>query len=195
MTMNNKINENVTLGFNLDKNATEYMLSVMGNYRKVTEKNEQRKYGDVCSSKGQYIDFKFDQYDNRNVGIEETQVCGYGWLDELDDETTIMWIKVANGYYCYAKVKDIREFKKTTKYAIRKLNTAYTGTTFKNFSFDEIVSNVKNAHTGKLPENMWNNRPDSIKLSKSSWSDSDLYKNITKEEYLEQCAKDYDSIK
>lgn len=197
---NENRNIRVNEGFTLDKLATDFMIEYwFTKWEKVTEKEEQKKYGDIKNSNNTYIDFKFDCYSNRNIVIEETQLCGYGWLDELDVESWICWVKCATGELVMAKVKDIIEFKHSTLYKIRQENKAYTGTTYKNFSIDEIKQYVNGAkYTDLSTYSTWNNRPKEMKASKTSYSDEKLYRNKSFEELvnknISRLAREYERI-
>ena len=95
----------------------------------------QQKVGDFYNTVlGKNIDFKVDCYDNNNnIVIEENQVSGTNWIDELDDNSFIAYVKINTGVaFCWS-IKQLKEFKKTSTYKNRKSFTAWSNTTFKNF--------------------------------------------------------------
>ena len=98
-------------------------------------KQAQQKIGDFFYTFiGKNFDFKIDCYDNKNnIVIEENQVSGTNWIDELDDNSFIAYIKINTGVtFCWS-VKQLKEFKKSSTYKNRKSFTAWSNTTFKNF--------------------------------------------------------------
>lgn len=100
----------------------------------------QLKVGDFYyATLGKNIDFKIDCYNNRNnIVLEENQLSGTNWIDELDDDTFIAYVKINNGgCFCWS-VKQLKEFRKTAKYRNRKSFKAWSGTTFKNFRLAEM---------------------------------------------------------
>lgn len=95
----------------------------------------QQKIGDFFYTVlGKNFDFKIDCYDNKNnIVIEENQVSGTNWIDELDDNSFIAYVKINTGVtFCWS-VKQLKEFKKKPTYKNRKSFTAWSNTTFKNF--------------------------------------------------------------
>ena len=98
-------------------------------------KQAQQKIGDFFYTViGKNFDFKIDCYDNKNnIVIEENQVSGTNWIDELDDNSFIAYVKINTGVaFCWS-VKQLKEFRKTSTYKNRKSFTAWSNTTFKNF--------------------------------------------------------------
>ena len=103
-------------------------------------KQEQQKIGDFFYTViGKSFDFKIDCYDNKNnIVIEENQVSGTNWIDELDDNSFIAYVKINIGVaFCWS-VKQLKEFRKTAIYKNRKSFTAWSNTTFKNFRLSEM---------------------------------------------------------
>ena len=98
-------------------------------------KQAQQKIGDFYNTViGKNIDFKIDCYDNKNnIVIEENQVSGTNWIDELDDNSFIAYVKINTGVtFCWA-IKQLKEFRKTSTYKNRRSFTAWSNTTFKSF--------------------------------------------------------------
>ena len=103
-------------------------------------KQAQQKIGDFFYTViGKNFDFKIDCYDNKNnIVIEENQISGTNWLDELDDNSFIAYVKVNTGVtFCWS-VKQLKEFRKTATYKSRKSCIAWSYTTFKNFRLSEM---------------------------------------------------------
>lgn len=161
--------DKIEKGFQIDEIGTEYMLNTfLKGYSHITSEYEQRHRGDATNGK-QCIDFKFDQYDNDNIVVEIMQKSGTNWLDELDDNTIVMWVKLATGIIAKAKVKDLRDFRNTALYLFRKSFTAYTGTTFKNFRLLECKHNIAGfSFTDVSKKEIWLNRPAILKLCKEN---------------------------
>ena len=104
-------------------------------------KQTQKKIGDFFYTViGKNFDFKIDCYDNKNnIVIEENQVSGTNWIDELDDNSFIAYVKINTGVaFCWS-VKQLKEFKKSYTYKNRKSFTAWSNTTFKNFKPVEML--------------------------------------------------------
>ena len=101
---------------------------------KYNEKQAQQKIGDFFYTIiGKNFDFKIDCYDNNNIVMEINQVSGTNWLDELDDNSFIAYVKINSGIaFCWS-VKQLKEFRKTATYKSRKSCIAWSNTTFKNF--------------------------------------------------------------
>ena len=101
---------------------------------KYNGRQAQQKIGDFFYTViGKNFDFKIDCYDNSNIVLEENQVSGTNWIDELDDNSFIAYVKLNIGTaFCWS-VKQLKEFKKTSTYKNRKSFTAWSNTTFKNF--------------------------------------------------------------
>lgn len=158
------MNEKIEKGFNIDKIGTEYMLNTfLKGYSHIMSEYEQRHRGDATNGK-QCIDFKFDQWNNDNIVIEVMQKSNTNWLDELDDETIIMWVKLATGIIAKAKVKDLKQFRDSILYSSRRSFTAYTGTTFKNFRLIECMHYVNGfSYTDVSKKEIWLNRPTILK--------------------------------
>ena len=100
----------------------------------------QAKIGDFYNTiLGKNIDFKIDCYDNKNnIVIEENQISGTNWIDELDDNSFIAYVKVNNGAcFCWS-VKQLKDFRNTSVYKSRKSFKAWSETTFKNFRLSEM---------------------------------------------------------
>ena len=106
---------------------------------KYNEKQTQQKIGDFFYTViGKNFDFKIDCYDNSNIVMEINQVSGTNWIDELDDNSFIAYVKINIGVaFCWS-VKQLKEFKKTSTYKNRKSFTAWSKTTFKNFRLSEM---------------------------------------------------------
>lgn len=87
------------------------------------------------------IDFKIDCYNNKNnIVIEKNQKSGTNWIDELDDNSFIAYVKINNGAaFCWS-VKQLKDFKKTYTYINRKSFKAWSDTSFKNFKLSEMPS-------------------------------------------------------
>lgn len=156
-------------GFLIDDIGTEYMINtVLKGYSRITSEYEQRHRGDVTNGK-LCIDFKFDQWDNDNIVIEVNQKSNTNWLDELDDETIVMWVKLATGIIAKATVRDLKDFRNTALYSFRKTFTAYTGTTFKNFRLLECLHYVKGfSYTVVKDKKEWLDRPAILRQSKEN---------------------------
>lgn len=100
----------------------------------------QQKIGDFFYTVlGKNFDFKIDCYDNKNnIVIEENQASGTNWIDELDDNSFIAYVKINSGIaFCWS-VKQLKEFRKTAIYKSRKSCIAWSYTTFKNFRLSEM---------------------------------------------------------
>lgn len=100
----------------------------------------QQKIGDFFYTViGKNFDFKIDCYDNKNnIVIEENQVSNTNWIDELDDNSFIAYVKVNNGAaFCWS-IEQLKEFRKTSIYKNRKSFTAWSNTTFKSFRLSEM---------------------------------------------------------
>ena len=81
-------------------------------------KQAQQKIGDFFYTVlGKNFDFKIDCYDNKNnIVIEENQISGTNWLDELDDNSFIAYVKVNTGVtFCWS-VKQLKDFRITFIY-------------------------------------------------------------------------------
>lgn len=103
-------------------------------------KQAQQKVGDFFNTVlGKNVDFKIDCYNNKNnIVIEENQVSGTNWIDELDDNSFIAYVKLNNGAaFCWS-VKQLKEFRNTSTYKNRKSFKAWSNTTFKNFKITEM---------------------------------------------------------
>ena len=104
-------------------------------------KQAQQKIGDFFYTViGKNFDFKIDCYDNKNnIVIEENQVSGTNWIDELDDNSFIAYVKINTGVtFCWS-VRQLKDFRKTSTYKNRKSFTAWSNTTFKNFKPVEML--------------------------------------------------------
>lgn len=99
----------------------------------------QQKIGDFFYTVlGKNFDFKIDCYDNNNIVMEINQVSGTNWLDELDDNSFIAYVKLnKKAAFCWT-IKQLKEFRKTSIYKNRKSFTAWSDTTFKNFRLSEM---------------------------------------------------------
>lgn len=88
---------------------------------------------------GKNFDFKIDCYDNdNNIVIEENQKSGTNWIDELDDNTFIAYVKINSGEcFCWS-IKQLKDFRKTKVYKNRKSFTAWSETSFKNIKLSEM---------------------------------------------------------
>lgn len=102
-------------------------------------KQAHQKIGDFFYTViGKNFNFKIDCYNNNNIVIEENQVSGTNWIDELDDNSFIAYVKINIGVaFCWS-VKQLKEFRKTATYKNRKSFTAWSNTTFKNFKPAEM---------------------------------------------------------
>lgn len=161
--------DKVRNGFLIDQVGTEYMMSsFLNGFSRITSEYAQRHSGDVTNDKV-CIDFKFDQWNNDNIVIEVNQKSGTNWLDELDDDTHILWVKLATGIVAKAKVKDIKDFRNTSLYLSRNTFTAYTGTSFKNFRLSECMRYVNGfSYTDVSKKEKWLNRPAILRQSKEN---------------------------
>lgn len=99
----------------------------------------QQKIGDFFYTViGKNFDFKIDCYDNDNIVLEENQVSNTNWIDELDDNSFIAYVKINIGVaFCWS-IKQLKEFRKTSTYKNRKRFIAWSNTTFKNFRLSEM---------------------------------------------------------
>lgn len=99
----------------------------------------QQKIGDFFYTVlGKNFDFKIDCYDNNNIVMEINQVSGTNWLDELDDNSFIAYVKLnKKAAFCWS-IEQLKEFRKTSTYKNRKSFTAWSDTTFKNFRLSEM---------------------------------------------------------
>lgn len=87
---------------------------------------------------GKNFDFKIDCYANTNIVIEENQKSGTNWIDELDDDTFIAYVKINSGFcFCWS-VKQLKGFRETKVWKNRKSFKAWSETTFKNFQLSEM---------------------------------------------------------
>ena len=100
----------------------------------------QQKIGDffytvLCKN----FDFKIDCYNNNNnIVIEENQISGTNWLDELDPNSFIAYVKInKKAAFCWS-IKQLKEFRNTSTYKNRKSFTAWSNTTFKSFRLSEM---------------------------------------------------------
>ena len=102
-------------------------------------KQAQQKIGDFFYTViGKNFDFKIDCYDNKNIVIEQNQVSGTNWVDELDDNSFIAYVKLnKKAAFCWS-IEQLKEFRKTSTYKNRKSFTAWSDTTFKNFRLSEM---------------------------------------------------------
>ena len=103
-------------------------------------KQAQQKIGDFFYTVlGKNFDLKIDCYNNKNnIVIEENQISGTNWIDELDDNSFIAYVKInKKAAFCWS-VKQLKEFRKTSTYKNRKRFTAWSKTTFKNFRLSEM---------------------------------------------------------
>ena len=103
-------------------------------------KQAQQKIGDFFYTViGKNFDFKIDCYNNKNnIVIEENQVSGTNWIDELYNNSFIAYVKINNGAaFCWT-IEQLKEFRKTATYKNRKSFTAWSNTTFKNFRLSEM---------------------------------------------------------
>ena len=102
-------------------------------------KQAQQKIGDFFYTVlGKNFDLKIDCYDNNNIVIEQNQISGTNWIDELDDNSFIAYVKLnKKAAFCWS-VEQLKEFRKTATYKNRKTFTAWSETTFKNFRLSEM---------------------------------------------------------
>ena len=126
--MNNSIENNIKV--------KEVFNNLLDNkvWIKCNEKKAQQKIGDFFYTViGKNFDFKIDCYDNSNIVMEENQVSGTNWIDELDDNSFIAYVKINAGVaFCWS-VRQLKQFRKTSTYKNRKSFKAWSNTTFKNF--------------------------------------------------------------
>ena len=101
---------------------------------KYNGKQAQQKIGDFFYTViGKNFDFKIDCYNNNNIVIEQNQISGTNWIDELDNNSFIAYVKINTGIaFCWS-VEQLKEFRKTSTYINRKSFKAWSNTTFKNF--------------------------------------------------------------
>lgn len=106
---------------------------------KYNEKQTQQRIGNFFYTViGKNFDFKIDCYNNSNIVMEINQISGTNWLDELDDNSFIAYVKINIGAaFCWS-VKQLKEFRKTSTYKSRKSFTAWSKTAFKNFRLSEM---------------------------------------------------------
>ena len=99
----------------------------------------QQKIGDFFYTVlSKNFDFKIDCYNNNNIVIEENQVSGTNWLDELDNNSFIAYIKInKKAAFCWS-IEQLKEFRKTSTYINRRSFKAWSNTTFKNFRLSEM---------------------------------------------------------
>ena len=100
----------------------------------------QQKIGDFFYTViGKNFDFKIDCYNNKNnIVIEENQVSGTNWIDELYNNSFIAYVKLnKKAAFCWS-VEQLKEFRKTSTYKNRKSFKAWSNTTFKNFRLSEM---------------------------------------------------------
>ena len=133
MTENNSFKNNIKI--------KEVFNNLLDNkvWIKCNEKQAQQKIGDFFYTViGKNFDFKIDCYDNSNIVLEENQVSGTNWIDELDDNSFIAYVKINTGVaFCWS-IKQLKELKKTSTYNNRKSFKAWSNTTFKNFRLSEM---------------------------------------------------------
>ena len=102
-------------------------------------KETQHRIGDYYSTLlGFNIDYKVDCYDNNNIVLEVNQISGTNWIDELDKNTFIGYVKINTGVIYFWKVSQLIEFRSTFVYKNRKEFTAWSKTTYKNFKISEL---------------------------------------------------------
>lgn len=100
----------------------------------------QSKIGDFYNVLlGINVDFKVDCYDNNNnIVLEVSQVSGTNWIDELDDNTFIGYVKINTGAIFFWKVSQLKKFRETVVYRARTGIDAWSKTQFKNFRLNEL---------------------------------------------------------
>lgn len=100
----------------------------------------QGKIGDFFNVLlGINVDFKVDCYDNKNnIVLEVNQVSGTNWLDELDPNSFIGYVKLNNGAIFFWRVSQLKAFRETLVYRQRVGMTAWSKTEFKNFRLEEL---------------------------------------------------------
>lgn len=103
-------------------------------------KTAQAKIGDFYNTLlGINVDFKVDCYDNKNnIVLEVNQVSGTNWIDELDRNSFIGYVKINTGVVYFWQVSQLLDFRNTSTYKSRKEKTAWSGTTYKNFRLSEM---------------------------------------------------------
>lgn len=100
----------------------------------------QGKLGDFYNTTlGINVDFKVDCYDNTaNIVLEVNQVSGTNWIDELDKNSFIGYVKINTGVVYFWRVSQLLDFRNTSTYKSRKEITAWSRTTYKNFRISEM---------------------------------------------------------
>ena len=131
------------------KNSFENNLKVEDTFNDLLDKEvwvhheseaAQKKLGDFYNTTlGINVDFKVDCYDNKsNIVLEVNQVSGTNWIDELDRNSFIGYVKINTGIICFWRVSQLLDFRNTETYKSRKEVTAWTKTTYKNFRLSEM---------------------------------------------------------
>ena len=113
----------------------------------------QSKIGDFYNvTLGINVDFKVDCYDNNNIVLEVNQVSGTNWIDELDKNSFIGYVKINTGVIYFWKVSQLIEFRNTLTYRYRKEFSAWSRTTYKNFRISEMPKPafLHKVHNGTL---------------------------------------------
>ena len=102
-------------------------------------KQAQQKIGDFFYTVlGKNFDLKIDCYDNNNIVIEQNQISGTNWIDELYNNSFIAYVKInKKAAFCWS-IEQLKEFRKTSTYKNRKSFTAWSNTAFKNFRLSEM---------------------------------------------------------
>lgn len=103
-------------------------------------KTAQAKIGDFYNTLiGINVDFKVDCYNNKNnIVLEVNQISGTNWIDELDQNSFIGYVKINNGAIFFWKVSQLLEFRETMTYKQRLSISAWSNTEFKNFKLSEL---------------------------------------------------------
>lgn len=102
-------------------------------------KTAQCKLGDYYNTLlGVNVDFKVDCYDNNNIVLEVNQKSGTNWIDELDRNSFIGYVKINTGIIYFWNVSQLIEFRNTSVYKNRKEFSAWSKTTYKNFRISEM---------------------------------------------------------
>ena len=103
-------------------------------------KTAQGKIGDFFNTLlGINVDFKVDCYNNdKNIVLEVNQVSGTNWIDELDSNSFIGYVKINTGAIFFWRVSQLLDFRNTLVYKQRNGINAWSNTVFKNFRLNEL---------------------------------------------------------
>ena len=103
-------------------------------------KTAQGKLGDFYNTLlGINVDFKVDCYNNKNnIVLEVNQVSETNWIDELDPNSFIGYVKINNGAIFFWRISQLRDFRHSLVYKQRVVIKAWSNTDFKNFRLSEL---------------------------------------------------------